>query len=212
MPAAPSIAERIKAARGASKDYRDVDVVIDQDVADQVEDLDRQIQTKETEVTALEEEKERLRTEMRFSDPRGREIDERIVPIQEEIGTLEEQRDAIRAGTLLRLRFDKMPGEEWAAIASRHPGRLDSSIDRLSGYNYHAAAVEAAPLCGYALGDDDAREPLTAEDWAGLFEILSGRELEAIATSLWEMNDWGPRRKINAAKKASTDASGSRSS
>jgi DNA repair exonuclease SbcCD ATPase subunit len=210
--AAPSIAERIKAARSAPRDFRDVDIVLDQAVAEQVTALEEQIGAKESEVADLETEKERIRPDLRMSDPRLAKIDKQIEGIEEAIGKLEEQRDDLRRGTLVRLRFDKLEGEQWAAIAAKHPARLDSSIDRLSGYNYHATAREAAPICGYALGDGDAKESLSAEDWKGLYEVMSGREIENIAASLWEMNDWAPRRRIDAARKVSADGSGSKSS
>lgn len=207
-----SIKERLKAAADAPREHRDVDVVLDQAIAKDVAAIDEQIDAKEQTISEHEAEKERIRPDLRMSDPRLRDIDKQIVAVQEEIGKLEQQRDELRKGTLVRLRFEKMNGDQWAAITAKHPAGLDSTIDRLSGYDYHATAVEAAPLCGYALGDGDAREDLEAEDWAALFRLISGRESEWIASALWEMNDFGPRRRVDDAKKASADGSGSTSS
>lgn len=210
--AAPSIATRIKRARAAKPDYRDVDVVIDRDVADKIDDLQEQIATHETAISAIAEEAARLKPDLRNDDPRTRQWDADRKQHEDEIDRLEAERSALQAGTLLTLRFEKMPGEEWAAIAAKHPARLDSTIDRLSGYNYHATAREAAPASGYALGKDEKREDLKPEDWAGLFDIMSGREMENLASSLWELNDFGPRKRVDAARKAFTGGSGSRSS
>jgi DNA repair exonuclease SbcCD ATPase subunit len=210
--AAPSIAARIKKARTAKPDYRDVDVVIDRDVAEQIEELDKQIGDEQTAITTLEEEKERLTPDLRNDDPRPRKLDEQIAEHQAKADELEVKRSLLQAGTLLTLRFEKMKGEAWAAIAAKHPARLDSTIDRLSGYNYHATAREAAPVSGYALGKNETREDLKPDDWVGLFEIMSGREMENLAASLWELNDFGPRKRVDAARKAFTGGSGSKSS
>lgn len=199
--AAPSISDRIKAGRGTKPDYRVVDVVLDGHVSAKVSELEDLIEGKETEISDLEQEKERLHPQLPTRPKREKELDEQIAKIQENVGALEEERDGLRKGTIVTLHFDKLEGGQWADIAARHPARVDVVIDRLSGYNYHATARDAAPLCGYALGEDDARVDLSPEDWQGLWPILSGREMENIANSLWELNDWSPRRKIDAAKK-----------
>jgi hypothetical protein len=187
-----SLTGRIQAARKAKKDYRDVDVVLDQEIREQVEQLDEQIEELEGRIAGLDDEKTALGPELRFSDPRPAKIDQQIEEIREQIIPFEDKRDGLQQGALVTLRFDKMDGEQWAALAARHPARIDVTIDRLSGYDYHATARDAAPLCGYALGDDESREDLSKEDWDGLWPIISGREAENIATSLWELNDWSP--------------------
>jgi hypothetical protein len=199
--AAPSISDRIKAGRGKTPEFRDVDVILDGHVSAQITKLEDEIEVYDQKVAALEEEKQRLHPQLPTRPVREKELDEEIAGLQERSSTLEEQRDELRKGTVVTLRFDKMPGEQWAALAARHPARIDVTIDRLSGYDYQATARDAAPLCGYALGEDESREDLSKEDWDGLWPILSGREAENIATSLWELNDWSPRRKIEAAKK-----------
>jgi preprotein translocase subunit SecD len=209
--AAPSISDRLKAGAKKKPEFRDVDVVLDEHVRTQVEALDDQISVIETQVAGLEEEKKRLHPQLPTRPVREKEIDEEIVAQQEKITPLEEQRDALRHETLVTLRFDKLPGERWAEITAHHPARVDVALDRMSGYNYHAASRAAAPLSGVALEplaegqkDDDpdrARITLSPEDWDLLFEQISGREMQNLAESLWELNDWSARRRIDAARK-----------
>lgn len=214
MAAAPSVRDRLKAARGARREHRDVDFVLDQTVQEDVERLEQQIDEHEAEITELEAEKARIEPDLRFSDPRPAEIDGKIAEHRKAADDLEQQRDEMRAGSLLRLRFEKLDGEVWAGITAAHPPRVDSTIDQLSGYNYHASAKAAAPLNGRVVGDDGepTDETLEAEDWRNLFAVASGREMEWLASSLWELNDFGPRRRIDQARKASAGGSGSKSS
>lgn len=209
---AASTSERIKRARAAEEEFRDVDVTLDADVRVQVTELDDRIGSSEAEIAALEDEKERITPDLRLGDPRVAEIDTRIGEIRAAVGALEEERDALQQHTLVTLRFRRMDGGEWAEIAGRHPARINVTIDRISNYNYHDVAREAAPRSGAVLHPDGSLEELTAEDWAGLFEVITGREFEWIAESLWDLNDFGARRRVDAARKVSTDGSGSRSS
>lgn len=203
--AALSISERIAASSGQKPEYKLVDVVLDGAIAAQVSEIEDRIAGLETEISEHEQEKARIAPERKFSDPRPKALDEKITAIQEQIAAAEAEADALREGTVVTLRFDRLPGNQWAEIAARHPARLDVVVDRISGYNYQATAREAAPLCGYVVGKDDAgedtREDLTPEDWVKLWPILSGRETEQIQNSLWELNDWNPRKKIERAKK-----------
>lgn len=210
-----SIKERIAAQTEAPRDSRDVDVTLDASIRAEVEALEEKIEALENEIEDLEEELEDLRKDPRLSDARPREIEARIEEIRASLDTLEQQRADLQKGSLVTIRFLKMDGADWAEIGSRHPARLDVSIDRLSGYNYHETAREAAPRSGYEVrkdGEEETLEPISPEDWAALFQVLSGREIEWISSTLWDLNDFGPRKKVDAARKALSDGSASRSS
>jgi hypothetical protein len=68
--------------------------------------------------------------------------------------------------------------------------------------------------CGEAGGrvDGDTVEPLTSEQWAGLWSVLSGHEFERVCSVIWELNEWEPQQRIDSAKKASRAGIGSTSS
>lgn len=220
--ASPSIGDLLSAAQAAPPEHRDVSVVLDRAVAEQVDALNARIVQLETEhdekAEGFEAEREEVLRDQRFSDPRPAEIDARatetLEALQEQIRNLAEERDALVEGTLVTLRFTKLPGQAWSGITSHHPMRVNVTIDRLAQYNYHEAAKEAAayvdPDTGTRYGvrvtrDDDgneALETLEAEQWATLLELLSGGEFERIAQALFDMNDWGPRQRAQSRKKA----------
>lgn len=219
--ASPSIGDLLSAATTAPPEHRDVTVVLDRAVAEQVDALSARIAQLEAEqdekTDAFEAEREEVRADQRFSDPRLGEIDAReeaeLGEIAAKIRTLVDERDALVEGTLVRLRFTKLPGQAWSEIASHHPARVNVTIDRIALYNYHEVAKEAAAFVdddgtryGVRVIEDDegneALETLEADQWATLLELLSGGEFERVAQALFGMNDWDPRQRANARKKA----------
>jgi hypothetical protein len=118
---------------------------------------------------------------------------------------------------LVRLKFTELPAERWADICAHSPVRPEVLYDEQYGYNIHSACRMAAPLCGVRVvaGEDVPlemrRDPSTGRvvgsEWDDLFDVISGHEFGLIADAIWELNEWGPQQRLEAAKKASTLAS-----
>lgn len=227
-----SLDDLIAGARTAKRAHADVDVALDQAVAGQVEALDLSIEELEQETVAVatrfDGELAETHRDSRLGDPRPTELtgerDRLLTEIREKIDALLTEREALTDGTLVTFRFTQLPGQAWAEISARHPARVDVTIDRVYGYNYHEVAKAAAAFHddqghGYSErilpADGDAEpgsEPVTFEQWAGIFEVISGHEFERIASALWGLNDYGPQQRIAHAGKASRAGSVNKSS
>lgn len=227
-----SLDDLIAGARTAKRQHRDVDVTLDQAVAVQVEALDAQLEALEQDRIAVtdlaDEDAAEAARDARLGDPRSKKIDadreKAHAEIDGKIAALTSEREALTEGTLLTFRFTQLPGQAWAELGARHPARVDVTIDRVYGYNYHEVAKAAAiyrdeqgrPYSHLVHpADDKAAEPeivpVTAEQWAGIFEVISGHEFERIASALWDLNDYSPQQRIAAAGKASRATSANRS-
>lgn len=106
------------------------------------------------------------------------------------------------AGKLVRLKFRPLGGIQWADITAKSPARPEAPMDRHYGYNWQAAAMKAAPLCGRVLEDDDEVKR-DAETWKKLFAKLNGPDVRSICSAIWALNDWDPQQRLEALKKAS---------
>lgn len=228
-----SLNDLIAGARNAKRAHRDVDITLNQAVAEQLEALDGRILKLEQEQITVSQaaaaELDDATVNARLADPRKAQIEEtrdkRIAELTAGIEQATAERDGIADGTLITIRFTQLPGQAWAEITARNPERPDVLIDRLYHYNYHEAAKQAAvyrdpaeaggrvyaELVTPADGDaEPALEPITGEQWAGIFEVISGHEFERIASAIWDLNDYGPEQRIAAAGKASRASSASR--
>jgi hypothetical protein len=171
-----SFDDLIARAKAAPRPFRDVDVNLDSTVSARIAELEAELESI---------------TDPRLGDARP--------------AALHEQIDALRAESadaLVTLRLTQLPGQDWSELTARSPMRVDVSIDRTYGYNYHEVCKAAAEKAG-ARVDRDTVEPLTAEQWAGLWQVLSGHEFERICSVIWELNEWEPQQRIDSAKKAS---------
>lgn len=158
----------------------------------------------------LSKERERLLAEIDSADDEQRlgvksskdELKDRLVKLQE-----------MAQDSLVTLRFTRLPGRDWAALTSRHPVRPDVPIDRHYGYNYDAVCEEAAALSGVRI-EDDVEVPMIVEakttsnpnptnEWAELFDVLSGSEIASIRDAVWALNEWEPQQRIEALVKGS---------
>ena len=233
---ATSFAEALNREKAAKRDHRDVDVVLDSAVADRLRAIETRIAELESEKVdldisdaALDEELEQLRPDLRLGDKRPKEIEERKAEhakrrkeIEEQIEQREQERNAAAEGTYWTFRFVQLPGQDWAEIIARHPPRPDVPIDRRYGYNYHGAAKQAAEANGAVVVREPAEEEnaedvetlerLDPEQWHDLWTTLSGHEVEKIASAVWDLNEYGPQQKLDAAGKASRVGTASRSS
>jgi hypothetical protein len=241
MPGTPldELLAAAKTAKQTRRPHRDVNVTIDQAVAEQIEALDLRIEQLEQEqidvAIAADDEIAEATRDARMASPAKGEIaqsrDEDLQRINDALAAAETERDQLTAGTVVTLRFTQIPGQAWAEIAARHPARADVTLDRVYGYNYHEVAKAAALYRdpgalpgtfgrGYAdrvipPEDDDAEptiEPVSPEQMTAIFEIITGHEFERIASGIWDLNDYGPQQRIANAGKASRAGSVSRSS
>jgi hypothetical protein len=223
----------IAGARSAKRAHRDVEVSLDAAVAEQIEALDGRILALEQEQIDVSQRADvdlgEAKTNARLADPRIGEIEEardtRIAVLTEQIEKATVERDALADGTTVMIRFTQLPGQAWAAICARNPARADVLIDRLYNYNYHDAAKQAAvyrdpveeggrvyaELVTPGEGDaEPALEPITVEQWEGIFEVIHGHEFERVASVIWDLNDYGPRQRIASAGKVSRASSAAR--
>ena len=107
---------------------------------------------------------------------------------------------------LVTLRFTRMPGRAWAELTSKNPVRLDVPIDRRYGYNYDAACEAAAIVSGVVVDDEGTKE-LSPQEWAELFDVLSGNEVGLIRDAVWSLNEFDPQQRLDALVKSSGAAS-----
>lgn len=228
----PSLDELLAGARAAKRLHRDVDVTLDQAVAEQVEAIDVRVEDLEQEriavAAAADDDLAEAKRDARLGDPRSAEItaarDAALAALTEKVEALLDQREHATDGTLITFRFTQLPGQAWAEIGARHPARPDVTIDRVYGYNYHEVAKAAAVYrddAGAAYserilpGAEDeppGSEEISPEQWAAIFSVISGHEFERIASAIWDLNDYSPQQRIKAAGKASRAGSVSRSS
>jgi hypothetical protein len=228
-----SLDDLIAGARSAKRAHRDVDVTLDQAIAEQLEAIDARILATEQQQidvsTQADLELAEATRDARMSSPRTGEIeaarDAKIGELTEQLEQLEQERAALADGTLITIRFTQLPGQVWAEIGARNPARPDVLIDQIYHYNYHDAAKQAAAyrdpedaggrayaeLVVPAEGDaEPTLEPISPEQWVGIFEVISGHEFERIASAIWDLNDYGPQQRIAAAGKASRVGSAKR--
>jgi len=109
--------------------------------------------------------------------------------------------DVSLAGKLITLRFEQLGGVQWAEITAKSPARAESPIDRRYGYNFQAAALKAAPLCG-AVIEDGVPVKYEGKKWAALFAKLPGSDISAVCSAIWALNQWEPEQRLEALKKA----------
>lgn len=221
-----SLDDLIAGARSAKRAHRDVDVTLDQAIAEQLEALDvRIIALEEQQIEIARQADEDLAEagrDARLASTSTSEIeaarDGKIAELTTQLEALAAERDALTDGTLITIRFTQLPGQAWAEFGARNPARQGVLIDQLYHYNYHEAAKDAAvyrdpeeaggraysALVVHGEGETEPTlEPISDEQWAGILEVISGHEFEKIASALWELNDYGPRQRIAAAGKAS---------
>lgn len=235
--APPTIGDMLAAAKQADPEHRDVPVVLARSVAQQLDALGERIESLQSEYDEQEtrfiQEKAELAKDTRFSDPRPGELAEReaktLGELREKIDARVAERDALLADAAITLRFFKLPGQDWARITSTSEARPGVTMDSLYGYNYHAVAKVAAayvdeekdggrrygarvieePAEGDAGGTTERLEHLEPEQWEDLWNLLSGGEFDRIALQIFDLNDYTPRRRAEAARKASRAGSAS---
>lgn len=173
-----SPSDRLAAAKGAMRPIKDVQILLDTDLAAQRE--------------SLRDEVARVKAEGEL-DPRLTSVNENEQAVQDKLDAILEE----SASALVTIRFKRLPGDVWADIADRCPARPDAPVDRHFGYDTLAAAKMAAPLSGsWLVGDEEV--PLEDSEWADLFATIAGTEATAISSAIFELNVYDPQMDIAA--------------
>lgn len=219
-----SFAEALNKEKAARRQHADVNVVLDSAVSDRLDAIDQRIRETRAEIGALDDaeedldaELEEVKPDLRLGDVRPKEIEARRAELDakraqlvERIGKLEEDRREAADGTVWTFRFVQLSGPEWSEITIRNPPRPDVAIDLRYGYNYHQSARQAAARNGAVVRKETAEdgtetetlEQLEPGQWTDLWATLSGRDFERIAATVWDLNEYGPQRRLEAASKA----------
>ncbi len=171
----------------AARPFKDVQVVLDGQIAQQRESLLNEL----AEAQAADE-----------TDPRMGVV--RTADVQERLDALAD----VVADALITLRFTRMPGDVWAEVTSANPIRVDVPLDRHYGYNVDAVCIAAARhrdgtnVYGVMLEDGEPVE-LTDDQWTKMFHALSGNEVASIRDAIWSLNEFDPQQRINILVKGS---------
>jgi hypothetical protein len=183
-----TFAEQLAAAR-AARPYRDVTVVLDGELTQELEELRAKLGS--------------ASTDSRLGVKSEAEV------IQDSIDAL-----AASASDAVTIRITRLPGRDWSVLTSKCPVRPDVPIDTHYGYNYDAVCEAAAryrsPSSGstYAHRIEDGEPVEIADDeWSDLFDVLPGSEIAKIRDAVWELNEYEPQERLNALVKGSGAAS-----
>jgi len=182
----PSIEEILAARKNAKPKTATVQVLLDDDTADQIAQL-------EAEVDAIAS-----NPDQRLGLPDGSaELQERIKALR-----------VASVAQLVTFEFERLPGDFWNYLTATNPVRPDSIIDLSYGYNLDAVVQKAAKAerGGHSFAwqvDDGKPVVLTGEQWDDVFGMLSGHDASAIRDAVWNLNEWGPAQALAEAKKAS---------
>ncbi|ANJ26821.1 hypothetical protein [Agromyces aureus] len=173
---------KAKAAKEASREYRDVPVILDAGLGQLVDELRDELMVAQQEEAG----DERLAQTFERSDALQAKLD----------AALEEAADQ-----LVTLRFKELDSMAWADLKSRAPVRLGVDIDEQFGFNVDLVAVLASPICGFRVEDGTEHE-LTEEQWRDVFATISGYETTLVGDAIFDLNVATPARRLAAAKKA----------
>lgn len=162
--------------------------------------------------TKLAEERERLTIALMVAAAAPKDerlgLETEVQKIRAELKALEEQ----MVDTLVTLRFLRIPGDAWSELTATNPARAEAPADRRYGYNLDAVVRAAAEYTDdkwkYVFRIEDGQEiPLIIEkatldnphptnEIATLFRVLSGAEVQRIRDVVWDLNDYGPQKRI----------------
>ena len=183
----------LNAAHSSPRPTQDVQVLLDAGVSEKRELLEARLERAES-----------APADDRLSSVSAKE--QTVKKVQDELAKL----TAEAADSLITLRFTRMPGDKWAEITARCPARPDAPIDTHYGYNMHAVCRLAAPLSGVRV-EGDKEFPLLVtpatedsprvDEWATLFDTISGHEFGQIIETIYTLNEFTPAMNVNALKK-----------
>ena len=128
-----------------------------------------------------------------------------------EVGRETDTTEVLVGDLYVTLKFTEMDGLDWRDIVDRFPPRRGVNLDAKYNYNTLLGPLEAAKRSGVQVldGEDlalsvDAEATPPVDQWADMFSVLGGPDLNLIAATLWVLNEHGPAERKARAKKALT--------
>lgn len=108
--------------------------------------------------------------------------------------------DVVLGDELVGVRFWPVSGGAWEELTSKNPPRAENGSDSALGYNL-AGVVRDYPRTYLVVGD--AAEPVVGEQWAEVYDALSGPDKKNLGYAVWGLNEYDPAQRLVAAGKAS---------
>ena len=195
-----TFAEKKAAALAAKRPHRDVTVTLDIGLSEERTALIKAHSALTDEREAILKSDDRRLT----SVPDTTDVDKRIAAIDKKVMALAKR----EAGTLVTLRFYKVPGDEWADLTATHPIRENSTLDRRFGYNMHGVCRASAVTYGRVLDGDIELEQSEAE-WDEIWHLLGGSEFSDVANAIYNQNEFEPAQRLERLKNFSEAATAS---
>lgn len=121
------------------------------------------------------------------------------VAVQERIDALE---DSMRED-LVTLRFRALSFDRWNGIIALRPPREGVAIDARKGYDIVGVTKAAAEVSGWVV-DGDKTESIASDEWADLWEKLSGGDFDRIWGAITRLNETDGWAGVEFLKKGST--------
>lgn len=121
------------------------------------------------------------------------------VEVQSRIDALEET----MREDLVTLRFRTLSFERWNAIIALEPPREGVAIDARKGYNIVTVTKRAAEASGWSV-DGDKTESIPADEWADLWDNLSGGDFDRVWGAVTRLNETDGWAGVGFLKKDST--------
>lgn len=110
--------------------------------------------------------------------------------------------DVLLNGEAVTFRFTKIDGDRWAELCGKFPPRPENTLDlAVGGYNIDMVVNAAVKINGTRV-DGGMLETPSREQWDRILTILSGSDVKKIRDSVWNLNEFGPAQRLEAAKKA----------
>ena len=100
---------------------------------------------------------------------------------------------------LIGVRFWPVPSA-WEELTSKYPPRTGVEADMALGYNL-SGVVRAYPRT--YLVDGDEVQPVVGDQWAEVYDVLSGPDKKNLGFAVWGLNEYDPAQRLAAAGKAS---------
>ncbi len=101
---------------------------------------------------------------------------------------------------LVGVRFWPVSGGVWEELTSQNPPRAKNGSDAALGYNL-AGVVRDYPRTYLVVGE--AAEPVVGEQWAEVYDVLSGPDKKNLGFAVWGLNEYDPAQRLASAGKAS---------
>lgn len=163
-----------KAAQESKRPFRDVTVLLDAGLAEKRDQLREQLAAAKAEVARDQR--------LSAGDPPA------VKKLQKQLDALLVESEA----SLQTVRFLKATPTFWADATARCPVRLGAPSDEHYGYNMTLATQIVAPKCGGWLIDGEMVPLADADEWADLFDTVSGGELAEMESAVFDLNVYGP--------------------